>query len=159
MIRPLPIEERLGFAQRIADALRQKGYCYEDGTPDAARFAQEHGWNRARVARWLTGIIPRGSEARRLAQQLDCTLGYLIFGEGKGHHPLLLWLAGLLAGLSLIASPAHALEPRRGIFDELPLQAVWREAQSLLSDVRRWLVRYFTIRRPGLVLAWAEARG
>lgn len=81
MGKALPLEFRLGFASRFAEALRIAGYITAEGSPEITRFAREKGWKVYNVSRWLTGVIPRHHEIMKLASDLGTSPGQLAYGE------------------------------------------------------------------------------
>lgn len=147
-----PLEFRLGFAARFREALQRAGY-WTGRRPAAKRFALEHGYDLATVGRWMNGgAIPENWRIIEIARALHVSAGWLLFGEGKESHPLLLWLAGLLAGWSLLAAPAVAGELRREGMSDRPLQV--GNVLDLLPLIGRWLWAIIRALRPGPVLAW-----
>ncbi len=128
-MKALPLEFRLGWGHRLKEAMRAAGY-------NVARLADALGTSENNVYRWASGQLPELPEIQRVASQLKVSPGWLLFGEGKDHHPLVAWLAGLLAGWSLLAAPVSAGELPSGgmrntarqienLADELPLIGRW----------------------------------
>ncbi len=143
-----PLEFRLGFATRFREALQHAGY-WTGRRPAAKRFAMEHGYDLATVGRWMNGgAIPENWRITEIARVLHVSAGWLLFGEGKDHHPLVAWLAGLLARWSLVAGPASAGAQLR----EAPLQVETRVNE--LPLIGRWLLAWVRWLRPGPILAY-----
>lgn len=119
-----------GTGKRIADRLEALGYVTLDGRLDIARFIREKHYDPRSFYPWIKGRTPSGENLRRLAQDLEVSPGYLLFGAE---------LSRPIGGGSAIASTAGSAEA-------LPLADAW-EAVSLIG---RWIKRLFSLWAPPL---------
>ena len=69
--------DKNGFAERLRGLAFQKGANYAD-------IAKATGTTRQSVSLWMKGkMIPKTATLQMLADFLDCTTEYLLFGTGK----------------------------------------------------------------------------
>jgi PAS domain S-box-containing protein len=71
---------RPGIAGRIRLRLRARGY-WKNGRPDVARFCKEKGYRHQYVYAWLRGRIPVGQNLKQLADDLQVSMAWILFGR------------------------------------------------------------------------------
>lgn len=105
-MRPLPMEFRVGFAQRLREAVQRQGYS-------VARFSELSGYSENRIHKWLAGAVPELPEVMVLAQWLKVSPGWLLFGESQElalSKRRAVKVLGVLIGIGLLVGNVWASE-------------------------------------------------
>jgi len=73
------LPEEANTPERLRTLLRHRGY-WKDDRPDVGRFCREKGYLPQSVYSWLRGVEPRHEALRRLADDLACSVEWLVAG-------------------------------------------------------------------------------
>ena len=70
-----------GFAQRVRERLRALGYVRPDGSEDISAFTVKKGYIITLFYKYLTHTTPSRENLLRLAQDLEVSPSWLLFGD------------------------------------------------------------------------------
>lgn len=74
-----------GTGERIRQRLRILGYWNEHrDSPDVMRFCKERGYLPQYVYEWLKGTMPAYENLKRLSQDLEVPMAWILFGSDNG---------------------------------------------------------------------------
>lgn len=138
----------MAVGRRLRQAIFEAGYT-------VSSFAEKWGYSENRIYKWLAGTVPDISDIKLVAERLQTTPGWLLFGEATNPGPRskrkTIQVLGALLGIGLAVGSAWAEnpnvalnmvseEPNRRIMSNikyLNYLDIWTDFLSLVSFLHR----------------------